>query len=244
MNNVINSFKFKNILSPNIWQNAESSDFSNVKLNPEVRKHLLDITETFIESLGTNSIDLHDVVLVGSICNYNWSQYSDIDIHLVADIKSFSSNANLAKEFFDTKKKNFTNNHNITVKKFDVEMYVQDVDEVINSKGIYSILFNKWLSEPNKNKRELDKESILSKVKQFYHEFAKIKKGGSAAEKIKKIDALKAKIKKYRQAGLDKSGEYGVENMVFKYLRRVGFIEDVNDLKYTLLDKNLSLENA
>jgi len=244
MNNVINSFKFKNTLSPDIWQNADSSDFSNVKLIPEVRIHLLEIAETFIESLGTESVDLHDVILVGSICNYNWSQYSDIDIHLVIDIKKFNGNTNLAKEFFDTKKQNFANKHDIKIKKFDVEMYVQDIDEIVNSKGTYSILFNKWISEPSKNKRELNKEAILSKVKYFYKEFAKVKKGGSEKEKIVKIDALKSKIKKFRQAGLDKSGEYGVENMVFKYLRRVGFIEDLNDYKYELLDKKLSLENA
>ena len=244
MNNVINSFKFQNTLSPDIWENAATSDFKQIRLKSDVRAHLLEVAQTFIDSINVEPIDLHDILLVGSSCNYNWSKYSDLDVHILIDKSALGSNLELVDEFLNAKRANFGNNHEITVKNFDVELYVQDINEKLDSKGVYSILYNKWIAEPSKSAKDIDKPNILSKVKVFFKEFDKIKKTSDAKEKIAKIDVLKEKIKKYRQAGLDKSGEFGVENMVFKYLRRVGFIEDLSDLKYKTLDKKLSLENA
>ena len=244
MNNVINSFKFKNSLSPDIWENATTSDFKQIRLKSEVRSHLLEIAQTFIDSINVEPIDLHDILLVGSICNYNWSKFSDIDVHILIDKAKLGTNITLVDEFLNAKRANFGNNHEIKVKNFDVELYVQDINEKLDSKGVYSLLYNKWIAEPSKSSKDIDKPNILSKVKYFFKEFDKIKKSSDAEKKIAMIDVLKDKIKKYRQAGLDKNGEFGVENMAFKYLRRVGFIEDLNDLKYKTLDKKLSLETA
>jgi len=243
MNNIINSFKIKDTLSDDIWENAGSDDFSQIKINSEVRTHLLEIAQLFIESANVEPIDVHDIVVVGSICNYNWSKYSDIDLHVVIDKSKLGDNQELVDEFLRAKKETFTNVHDITIKGYDVELYFQDYTEPLESKGMYSVLYKKWVSEPIKNPKEFDKHAILKKVKYFYNLFDEIKNRTEVSLKVKKIDALKDKIKKFRQAGLEKNGEYGVENMVFKYLRRIGFIEGLNDMKFELLDKKLSLEN-
>jgi len=46
-----------------------------------------------------------------------------------------------------------------------------------------------------------------------------------------------------RQAGLDEVGEFSVENMVFKVLRRNGMLERLSDIKTVSYDKSVTLEN-
>ena len=60
---------------------------------------------------------------------------------------------------------------------------------------------------------------------------------------MKQIDKFKDQLKKYRSTGLEKDGEYSYENLVFKFLRRNGYIEKLFNFKNKLMDKNLSLEN-
>jgi len=60
---------------------------------------------------------------------------------------------------------------------------------------------------------------------------------------VEKADKIKDKIKKMRQAGLDKAGEFSVENMVFKVLRRNGMLERLSDIKTVAYDKSVTLEN-
>ena len=57
-----------------------------------------------------------------------------------------------------------------------------------------------------------------------------------------KIDKLKDKIKKYRSCGLERGGEYSNENLVFKFLRRNGYIQKLFDNKNELIDKTLSMQ--
>lgn len=244
MDSILNSFKTRDTLSDKIWDNADSENLSEIKIKSDVRSHLLDIAQLFIESANVEPIDVQDIVVVGSICNYNWSKYSDIDLHVVIDKSKLGDNEELVDEFLKTKKETFTNVHNLTIHDFDVELYFQDMNEPLESKGIYSVLFNKWVSEPTKDSKEFDKSAIIKKVKYFYNLFNKIKSLSEADAKVKAIDSLKDKIKKYRKAGLEKNGEMGVENMVFKYLRRIGFIEELNDTKFEVLDKKLSLEKV
>jgi hypothetical protein len=243
MNNILNSFKTKDSLSDKIWNNADSNNISDIKMDSQVKTHLLEIAQLFIESANVEPIDVHDITAVGSICNYNWSNYSDIDLHVIIDKSKLGDNQELVDEFLKTKKETFSNVHDLKIHGFDVELYFQDITELLDSKGVYSVLYNKWVSQPTKDKKEFDRVAILKKVKYFYNMFNKTKDLADVDAKIKAIDVLKDKIKKYRKAGLENNGEMGVENMVFKYLRRIGFIEEVNDTKFELIDKKLSLEN-
>ena len=59
--------------------------------------------------------------------------------------------------------------------------------------------------------------------------------------KIDKLKSIKDKIKKYRQSGLEEGGEYSEENLVFKMLRRTGYMEKLSDGKHELEDKVMSL---
>ena len=56
--------------------------------------------------------------------------------------------------------------------------------------------------------------------------------------------ALKDKIKKLRQTGLEEAGAYSVENLAFKVLRRSGYLGKLSDLKNASYDELMSMENG
>jgi hypothetical protein len=56
------------------------------------------------------------------------------------------------------------------------------------------------------------------------------------------IDRVKEKIKKMRQCGLETGGEFSIENLAFKVLRRNGYIAKLWDASTEKRDLELSLE--
>lgn len=230
---IIKSFKPKDSLSEQIFDGSDG-EFS---MRDDIRKNLLKISNDFIESLGIEFF-IHDIVLTGSLANYNWSNYSDVDLHILIDFKETDYNLDLLKEFFDAKKNVWNEKHNITVKGYDVELYVQDIDEEHVSSGVYSILNDKWIVEPDKIKSNIDDNMILQKSEEYMKKIdLLIKKEGP----IESIEGLRKKLKEFRQSGLESGGEYSYENLTFKLLRRNGYIEKLLKLKTTLIDKKLSI---
>ena len=163
---IVKSFETKETLSDQIFEEKKG----HFVMRDEIKKRLLEVSNDFIESLGVEFF-IHDVVLTGSLANYNWSQYSDVDLHILIDFDEIgnekNSNSimmhNIFKEFFDAKKNVWNDTHDIKIKGYDVELYVQDVNEEHVSSGVYSILHNKWLVEPERNSPNIDDRKILEK---------------------------------------------------------------------------------
>ena len=59
---------------------------------------------------------------------------------------------------------------------------------------------------------------------------------------VNSINKVKDKLKKYRTAGLEDCGEMSDENLVFKVLRRNGYIQKLFDFQNEYQDKKLSLK--
>jgi hypothetical protein len=237
---ILSSFHLQNELNPKIW---ESSD----KMSSKVRERLLDIAYEFIEFLGVDVI-ISDVVMTGSLANYNWSRFSDVDLHLIADFEQFSEKElPLYEELFRLKKTLFNDKHDIKIYGYDVELYVQNEVESHFSSGEYSVLFNEWKNKPKKDKTEIDTDLIKKKSEQWMSQIDTIienAKDEPLEVAIKLIDKYKDKIKKYRTAGLEKGGEMSDENLVFKVLRRNGYIQKLFDFKNEFMDKSLSLKET
>lgn len=245
MDSIISSFKLNETLNPAVWENISSDDFSEIKLKGEIRFGLLKIAKDFVDSFKIEGIEIEDVIFVGSLVNYNWSNYSDIDLHIIIDKSKINADAEIVDEFFENKRRIYNDTHDIKVKGYDVEVYAQDINETLEaSSGIYSVLYLKWLSEPVKTNVKLDKGSIVKKVKKFKKEFDIISNMENSREKLQQIDALKEKIRKFRKSGLQRGGEYSNENLVFKYLRRSGYMDKLNDIKINTNDSLLSVENT
>lgn len=244
MNSILSSFKLQKHLNPDIWDNADSDDFEQIKLKSDVRQALLKIAKDFVESFNIESLEIDDVVIIGSLVNYNWSSYSDIDLHIVFDKASLKSDNTVIDELFDAKKEIYNEKRDITVKGYDVELYAQGVGEEKESIGKYSVLYNKWEDIPEREEFTINKKLITTKVKSFEKDLKAIAKMSDSEAKMNRVKKLKEKIKKYRQSGLKKGGELSDENIVFKYLRRSGFMGRINDIKNNTKDAILTIEEG
>lgn len=230
-------------LNPEIWSLSNKEPI----MKPEIRERLLEVANLFIEFLDV-PVFVDDVVMTGSLANYNWSNYSDVDLHLIVDFNQFpEEQIELFQKLFNLKKILFNTNHNILIKNFEVELYAQDEKEIHTSSGVYSVLFDKWLTKPDKINVKIDNNVLMNKVKSWTEKIDEViedaEEGTDLEESKKTIDNLKKKLKNYRGEGLSGDGEFSYENLVFKFLRRNGYIEKLYDFEDKLIDKTLSLEN-
>jgi hypothetical protein len=236
---VLNSFKIKDTLCPKIWD--------KMKLKPEIAKTIKKIAEDFFKLLEIPNGKLIDILIVGSIANYNWSEFSDVDIHIVVDFSKLKDNQDFIKKHFDAEKNLWNKKHNITIANHDTEIYVQDLNEKLSSAGVYSVKTNSWIKKPNPKTFNIDKPLIKRKVKKFFDKLKSIKKDYDNKKfnnVIKKIDLVKTQIKKMRQAGLESGGEYSTENIIFKILRRTDFLDIIDNIKNKAYDQETSLNES
>lgn len=235
---IAKSFRPKNSLSDDIFKKTDGE----YVMHKHIHDKLIEIAQDFIDSLGIEFF-IHDIVLTGSLANYNWSEYSDVDLHVLIDFGDSKYSLDLLKEFFDAKKNIWNEKRDVKIKEFNVEVYIQDVNEKHVSSGVYSILNNKWLVEPQKKSVSIDEQYILKKSDEFVKKIEKLVKSKDKPMSIlQKIDTLRQKLKDFRQAGLESGGEYSYENLTFKLLRRGGYIQKLLDLKNSLINKKLTIE--
>lgn len=238
---IIDSFSIRDTLNPKVWENPK--DPNKATMVPKVREALLRIAEEFIDYLG-DDIFVDDIVLTGSLANFNWSEYSDFDLHIHIDLKQFGKDSDLYKELFDLKKFIFNERHNIKIYGYDVELYAQDVEEPHVASGVYSVMDDEWLTKPKKVNFELDKKVLTDKIKCWTEKIDKAVDSESSEDDIDVLENLRKKLKEYRKSGLDKEGELSYENLVFKFLRRSGHIQKLFDSAHRAVDKQLSVEKV
>lgn len=247
---IIKSFEVKDELSSEIWSNPTDKpmnevDASSLKLKPEIRERLLKIAELFIDYVKVG-VFVEDIRMTGSLANYNWSEYSDVDLHIITSLSNYGKDSDLYDEFFNLKKKAFNLKHDIKIKGYDVELYIEDSSGGPRfSAGIYSVLDNDWVISPKRENPKID----LNKVKEKSEQWMEIIDGvidaasnediETASELFKKYGK---KLKTYRECGLKKGGEYSYENLVFKVLRRNGYIGKFKEAEDKIIDKQLSLK--
>ena len=236
---ILNSFSVKETLNPKVWEDFESAENSTMK--PKVRKALMRIAEEFIEDLG-DDVFVEDIYLMGSLANFNWSEYSDFDLHVIVDFERYEKQEDLYKELFDLKKKLFNDKHNIKIFGYDVEVYAQGVSDEAHSDGVYSVMNNEWIHKPKKTHKNLDMSVLKTKIKSWTDKIDDAIEDAKSEGNVETLKGLKDKLKDYRQSGLDKDGEFSYENLVFKYLRRSGHIGKLFDEKTKIKDKELSVE--
>lgn len=238
--NISKSFQPQKELNPKIWEEVDGE----YKMNPNIRRGLLKIASSFYDTIKVDFL-MDDVILTGSLANYNWSEYSDFDLHLLVDFDQFKkSEHDVLKNLFDSKKLLYNLKHTIKIKNYPVEVYVQDIDENHTSGGVYSLMYDKWLVEPQSLDVEVDENEIISKSKHWMDKIDTLENNIKSLnlDKGKKlISKLKDQLKNYRKSGLEKD-EMSLENLVYKFLRRRGYLEKLIDLPNQLETKKLSVE--
>ena len=214
-------------LNPKIWDGDT--------LDPAVAAKLKEIAAAFEEFIGID-LDVVDYTITGSNANYTWTSHSDLDLHLIIAGEVDEG----ARELFNAKKALWGEQHNITIKGLPVECYVQGQEEEHHSTGVYSIANDQWLVEPKKIKPEVDDSAVEAKKDSLIHDI----ETALLSKDLNKLRAVKEKITNMRKAGLERAGEWSVENLVFKILRNLGLIDEITDKIRELEDQELSLEQT
>jgi hypothetical protein len=241
-NSIIQSLKLRDELNPEVWNKNEKGNYT---LKSEIQKKLLKVAEIFLDYVDID-IFVQDIVLIGSLTGYNWSDFSDFDLHIMYDFNDAGENKDLYKELFYLKKTVFNAKHEIRIKGFEVEVFIQDSNEKEKSVGSYSIMNRKWIRFPEKEKFEVDEKKILEKANQWMDIIDGVLENAEELdldEALRLVKKYKNKLKKYRTCGLQKGGELSYENLVFKYLRRSGYLSKLENFKNKVANKKLSLEH-
>lgn len=226
---VSKNVQFHNRLNPRVWDND--------RMKQRIRYHLLKIAKLFIESLNIENIPLKDIYLMGSLASYNYTPYSDFDLHIILDKSKLSCDPKLLDQMFKSAKNRWNEHYPITLKGYDVELYSQDINAPYVSNGVYSVLDDKWVEKPEKVFPVIKDNAIRVKALSLMYDINRVIEDGEvdAAQK------LKDKISKMRKSGLEKTGMYGVENLTFKVLRNQGYLNKLFDFIKHKITQDLSL---
>ena len=243
-NKILQSFKVKDELNSEIWDYANSENDKEPNLKPDIVEKLLEISENFINFLGID-VDVEDITMTGSLANYNWSSFSDIDLHVLIDFDNTNIDKSVLRELFNAKQGMWNSIHDIEVHGYEVELYAQDANEPHFSTGVYSVLNNEWLVSPVKLGDTWDDNKLLHKSLSWMDMIDGVERKSylqEPEETLEIIQKIKEKLKKFRRCGLEERGEFSYENLVFKFLRRNGYLRKLSELKNKITDETLSLE--
>jgi hypothetical protein len=221
---------FHDSLNPALWRDGQ--------MLPDVRNKLLKIARDFQQFIGVENFDLVDITVSGSNAAYTYTPNSDIDLHLVVVIPDAHDPE--LRELFDAKKYQYNDQFDFKIHGYDVELYVQDVEQPHHSMGIFSLLNDRWIQKPKQTKATVDDASVEQKYKTYKGRIAQALKDDDAMT----INSLWQSIRDMRKAGLARGGEFSPENLVFKILRAEG---DLGDLKQRITDiktREMSLEQS
>lgn len=217
--------------------------WNDLNFDDSVRSKLLQIANDFYLTFKLD-IPIGDIELTGSLANYNWTPKSDLDVHVLIDFSKINPDLALAKKAMDGQRFVWNLRHNVVIRGHDVELYLQDINEPHVASGLFSLLNNKWIRVPKYNPPQIDERDvemkflgIVNDIKQLESRMKNIENPSDAKDLHGHAEKLKGKIMKMRKEGLEREGEFSVENLVFKKLRNEGYIQNIIDLVSGSYDK-------
>jgi hypothetical protein len=225
------TLQYHDELNPKFWQNDD--------LKPEVKEKLLEIGQAWSEFANIPEEAILDILFVGGNANYNYTNYSDLDVHILIDKDKMQDCPDLLDDYLKDKKLMWTQIHDITIYGHDVELYAQDINEATPSdQGVYSLTKGEWIKHPEKQDVDLEDPHLKNKVDHFTQKIDSLISSNAEDESFQK---LKEKFKNMRNSSLKKGGELSIENLVFKELRNLGYLDKMNDYLKSKQDQSLSL---
>lgn len=227
----------KDTLNPKIWKDN--------KLDTKVRQKILDIVSEFTENLAIQ-ISVLDIYLLGSNASYNYTENSDLDIHIVTNFDMYDCNREILQAYFNSERSVFNKSYNITIKGINVEIYVEDINASTISNGIYSVKTDKWIVFPKKPD-SIPEINISKEVKYYTNKIINIiNNKNNIINNNNYINILINIINKLyiiRKNSLLVDGEYGKGNLLFKALRANGTLDKLKDCLAEQKSKELTLES-
>jgi hypothetical protein len=214
-------------LNPLLWQGEE--------LRPEVKMALLKIARDFVEYVEV-PFKVKDLVLTGSQLGYYYTKHSDLDLHIIVDFNTVDCDREAA-ELFDTKRLLYKKQYDISIRGVPVEVYIEDSNFPAVS-ATYSLGDGGWQVKPDSQPQEIDTDEIVRMSKIWGTVIGKAIESNDLETGRKVLKMLR----NYRKLGLKQTGEYGIENLVYKTLRNSKIIEKLMKLIGDLHDQSLSIK--
>lgn len=224
--------------------------FDGNKVKPEVREKVQEVVNEYIKLLLEENIFLkvQDVILAGSNASYNYTENSDLDVHILANVNDVDDPNDLYPKIYNAYRRIFESKFDITFYGIPVEIYVElTKDTNLISNGVYSIMFDEWIKEPKESYvPNIDEDAIKKAAEPWIVEAENIIKDvdDNVADGDEEIDDYINRIYEMRQRGLhDTNGsEFSTENLIFKEVRNAGLLDKLKNLKNVIVSKKLSLE--
>lgn len=216
-------------LNPKIWEDK--------KLREDVRETIIDIVSEFMDNLII-PVEILDVRVVGSNASYNYTEHSDLDVHIISNLELVGSPTEIVQALYNSERSNFNRTHNIKIKGIEVELYVEDVNSAVTSNGIYSVIDDVWIKEPQIIKErsvKIDKNELQGLVDSVQS----VLDDGDSDDIKDCIDMLYL----MRKDSIAIDGEYGVGNLLFKEIRNRGLLNALKDKYNEMISDELTLEH-
>ena len=216
-------------LNPKLW--------GDKKLKRDVREAIIDIVSEFMDNLII-PVEILDVRVVGSNASYNYTEHSDLDVHIISNLELVGSPTEIVQALYNSERSNFNRTHNIKIKGIDVELYVEDVNSSVTSNGIYSVIDDIWIKEPQMVKErsvKIDKKELRDLVNSVKSVLA----DGDSDDIKDCINMLYL----MRKDSIATDGEYGVGNLLFKEIRNRGLLSALKDKYNEMISDELTLEH-
>lgn len=223
-------FEVHNNLNPMLWT-------KDGRLKEEIKEHLNAIVDEFIDYIEIPII-VADIQLVGSNASFNYTNKSDIDLHIIANFDFVNADETLLQALYDTKKAQFNSKYDISIKGMDVELYVQNIKSGIVSNGIYSLLYDQWIKFPQKIEN-VPQYNITKDVDILKNKIEK----ALDTQNVEDIQNIINELYLLRKNSIAIEGEYGRGNQIFKEIRNLGLLQELKDGLTKAKSKILSLEN-
>jgi hypothetical protein len=231
---MIREYETQSTLNPKLWNGD--------RLRPKLRAGFVKIAKAFYDFLETDA-EILDIIIIGSSANYNWTEHSDIDLHVVINYLQVGDNLHLVNNYMHAKKSVWNNNYPLTYKGMNIELYAQDSNQEMHSTvGSYSLLHDKWIQQPSSETISVDDAAIQQKAEPYEYEIDSLKETDPQIQQ--RIENIKKRLRHLRQTGLEAEGEYSIENMAYKYLRNKGYLERLKRLEQQVTMGRLSVEHA
>ena len=227
------TLRYNQQLNPKIWVGEA--------MKPEVRQGLVRIAEEWAEFANIPNSAIIDAVLVGGNANYNYTKYSDLDLHLIVSKEDIADCPDLIDDYLRDKKQLWALTHNIQIYGHDVELYAQDRrDQTPSGQGVFSIMNSLWLRRPTYQEVDLSDPNIINKVRHYMEKIDFLI--DNRADDREAFEKLKEKLRDMRSSAIQRGGEFAVENLVFKELRNRGYLDKMSAHLRNLKVTSLSID--
>jgi predicted nucleotidyltransferase len=243
----INAF-YSDELNPDIWSREVVKGKSQWTLDESIREKLLEIGEDFFSKFKEifGEREYEDIILTGSLANYNYTEYSDFDVHVIMNLKGIDDeHPEILNEAVQGIRFRWNLRHDIKIKGYDVELFLQSLDDPDASTATYSLTKNIWIKNPKYDVPYVDEIELERKYLSYVYDIDQLetrllhgsKIPSNAKDLYKRAKSVKEKIQKMRNESLRKEGEFSIGNLTFKKLRNTGYIEKIINIITKSYDK-------